>query len=142
VSTHATQKSFTRWIKFNLVGVVGIGVQLAALWLLTTVGMNYIFATALAVEAAVLHNFLWHERFTWPDRCAEGKRDAAGRLMRFNLTTGVLSIGGNVLLMRLLVGEAHLPALAANTASIGVCSIANFLVSDRWVFRAAAYVEK
>ena len=136
------QQSVTRWIKFNLVGGVGIGVQLTALWLLTAAGVGYIFATALAVEAAVLHNFLWHERFTWLDRRTGGKRDAAARLLRFNLTTGALSIGGNVLLMRLLVGEAHMPALAANMMSIGVCSIANFLVSDRWVFRAAVYVEK
>ena len=28
----------------------------------------------LAVEAAILHNFLWHERWTWSDRAAAGRR--------------------------------------------------------------------
>ena len=26
---------------------------------------NYMAATALAVEPAVLHNFVWHEMYTW-----------------------------------------------------------------------------
>lgn len=137
MSAQASPGSFARWMKFNLVGAVGIGVQLAMLWLLTTMGTGYLPATALAVEAAVLHNFLLHERFTWLDRRTGGSRHAAARLLRFNLTTGAVSVGGNLLLMRLLVGEAHLPALAANVVSIGVCSIANFLLSDRWVFRSA-----
>ena len=38
-----------RWMKFNLVGTIGIGVQLAVLGLLTWgLKMNYLAATALA----------------------------------------------------------------------------------------------
>jgi len=139
--------SCVRWIKFNLVGAGGIGVQLVALWLLTVAGVDYMLATALAVEAAVLHNFLWHERFTWADRIVERQtprspdatrrmRASLVRLLRFNLTTGAVSIGGNLLLMRLLVGGAHLRPVIANLISIAGCSLVNFLVSDRWVFRA------
>jgi len=98
--------------------------------------LDYLPATALAVEAAVLHNFLWHERFTWADRVSVTRRQALLRLVRFNLTTGAVSILGNLLLMRLLVGQAHLPALAANLASIAGCSLVNFLVSEYIVFRA------
>jgi putative flippase GtrA len=126
-----------RWIKFNLVGAIGIGVQLGMLALLTSVfHVEYLLATTLAVESAVLHNFVWHERFTWADRISPRCRDAAVRLVRFNVTTGAVSIGGNLLLMRLLVGQAHLPAVAANVVSVAGCSVVNFLVSDRWVFRA------
>jgi putative flippase GtrA len=125
-------------MKFNLVGAVGIGVQLAALWSLTGFGLGYLFATALAVEAAVVHNFMWHEHFTWADRSGGPGREIATRLLRFNLSNGALSIGGNLLIMRWLVGEAHIRALIANLISIAACSIMNFLVSDRWVFRSAA----
>jgi len=130
-------RSVARWMKFNLVGAVGIGVQLAALWFLTSLGVGYLYATALAVEGAVLHNFMWHERFTWADRSVGPGREIATRLLRFNLSNGALSIGGNLLLMRWLVGEAHIGALIANLISIAACSIMNFLVSDRWVFRSA-----
>lgn len=129
-------RSGLRWMKFNLVGAVGIVVQLAMLWMLTALGAEYMLATALAVETAVLHNFFWHERFTWVDRSGGRRWDSAARLLRFNLTTGAVSIGGNLLLMRLLVGGAHLRPVIANLVSIAGCSVVNFLVSDRWVFRA------
>lgn len=129
--------SVVRWLKFNLVGAIGIAVQLSALWLLTRAGVGYLLATALAVEAAVLHNFIWHERYTWLDRRTQNMRDAALRFLRFNFTTGSVSIAGNLLLMGLLVGEAHLRPMLANVIAIAACSILNFVVSDRWVFRTA-----
>jgi putative flippase GtrA len=124
-----------RWLKFNAVGAIGIGVQLAALAILRAyLHFDYLVATALAVEAAVLHNFLWHERYTWADRA---KPEAMlARLARFNLTTGAFSILGNLALMKLLVGAMHLHYLLANAVTIAVCSIANFVVSDRFVFVA------
>jgi len=126
-----------RWLKFNLVGAIGIVLQLAVLGILNgALKLGYLPATALAVEAAVLHNFVWHERFTWADRASVTRRQTLLRLVRFNLTTGAVSILGNLLLMRLLVGQAHLPPLAANLASIAGCSLVNFLVSEYIVFRA------
>ena len=124
-----------RWMKFNVVGAGGIGVQLLVLWILTSFGLGYLLATALAVEAAVLHNFIWHERFTWVERCNAGIGPMFERLLRFNFTTGVVSIGGNLLFMRLLVGSTNLRPMLANIISIAICSVVNFAVSDRWVFR-------
>jgi len=126
-----------RWLKFNLVGAIGIVVQLAVLGILNGVlRLDYLPATALAVEAAVLHNFLWHERFTWADRASVTRRQALLRLVRFNVTTGAVSILGNLLLMRALVSVAHLPPLVANLVSIAGCSLMNFLASEYVVFRA------
>lgn len=123
-----------RWLKFNAVGAVGIGVQLAVLAALRSgLGIGYLPATALAVEAAVIHNYLWHERFTWADRETES---SLVRFLKFNLTTGLLSIGGNLLLMRILVGEWRMNYLIANVATIATCSIVNFVLSDRVVFEA------
>jgi putative flippase GtrA len=41
---------------------------------------------------------------------------------------------GNLALMRVLVQEAHVPLLAANTIAILGCSIINFLLGDGWAF--------
>jgi putative flippase GtrA len=124
-----------RWCKFNLVGGIGIGVQFAALFLLKGVfGFDYLFATAVAVEAAVIHNFVWHEQFTWADRVRSSWRGSLGRLLRFNLTTGAVSIIGNVALMKVMAGQGHMNYLLANGIAIALCSIVNFLVSDLWVF--------
>ena len=124
-----------RWLKFNAVGAAGIVVQLAALALLASgLGLNYLVATALAVELAVLHNFFWHQRFTWVDRASVGTRDTLARLLKFNLTNGGLSILGNLVSMCLLVGQFHLRIILANLITIAALSVANFLVSHRFVF--------
>jgi putative flippase GtrA len=125
-----------RWLKFNLVGGIGIAVQLLILVMLKAgLGLNYLVATALAVESTVVHNFLWHERFTWPDR-SSGDRGAERwtRFLKFNLTTGVLSIAGNLMCMKVLAGMEHINYLLANGITIAACSILNFLVSDGFVF--------
>jgi putative flippase GtrA len=82
------------------------------------------------VEAAVVHNFLWHERFTWADRTGRG----ITRFVKFNLTTGTLSIAGNLVLMKLLAGFGHMNYLVANGITITTCSVVDFLVSDGFVF--------
>ena len=144
-SQNPAPSTFMRWWKFNLVGAIGIGVQFAALFLLKSVlGFDYLFATAFAVEAAVVHNFVWHEQFTWVDRIKLDRIELQGlqpswrrslpRFLRFNLTTGAVSILGNLALMKVMVGEGHMNYMLANAIAITLCSVANFLVSDGWVF--------
>ena len=61
--------TFVRWWKFNLVGAMGMVVQLCALAAINRfVPGHYLCASAAAVELAVLHNFVWHLHFTWRDR--------------------------------------------------------------------------
>ena len=123
-----------RWLKFNLVGGLGIGVQLGCLALLR-LWMHYLVATALAVEIAVLHNFAWHERFTWKDRPGGG-RERLMRLLRFHLGNGAVSILGNVGLMWLLVERLHMRhLLVANGIAIAICSFLNFALGEWFVFR-------
>jgi putative flippase GtrA len=124
-----------RWLKFNLVGGIGIGVQLGALaFFRSVVHLDYLLATGLAVETAVIHNFLWHERFTWSDRPALRFTHSLIRLARFNATNGAVSILGNILLMLVLVGEMRLNYILANLIAVSICSFVNFLLSDRLVF--------
>jgi putative flippase GtrA len=134
-SARARHATTVRWLKFNLVGALGIAVQLAVLLgLKSGFRLNYLLATPLAVEAAVVHNFLWHERYTWADRVQPSWRLSLPRLLRFNLTTGGVSMAGNLALMRWMVGLGNVNYLVANSIAIAVCSLLNFLISEAWVF--------
>jgi len=127
-----------RVARFYTVGAAGIVVQLVTLAMLGDLfRLHYLAATALAVEIALLHNFLWHERWTWADRTRRrnGTGPILARLVRFNLTTGAISIAGNLLFMRLLAGWLGIHYLAANLLSIAACSVLNFLASELVVFR-------
>jgi dolichol-phosphate mannosyltransferase len=124
-----------RWLMFNVVGLLGILVQLAMLLALTGLwGLNYMLGTVLAVESSVLHNFYWHERWTWADRPACGRYGRLLRLCRFNLSNGLLSILGNLVVMRFLVSILLMHYLEANLIAVAVCSILNYFAGDRFVF--------
>jgi len=128
-----------RWLKFNVVGAIGIVVQLSALTLLVRVlRLPIVVATGLAVETAIVHNFAWHHGWTWADRKRRGACDrlveALGALLRFNLTTGLVSLLGNMLLTPALVSAGGIGLLKANLMTIATCSLVNFILSDRVVF--------
>ena len=124
-----------RWLRFNAVGLAGILVQLAALAALKQIaGLSTPAATVLAVELAVLHNFYWHERWTWG---THGTPGLTARLLRFHLANGLVSLVSNLLWMRLLTGPAGMHYLPANMISIAVTALLNFALSERFVFRSA-----
>jgi len=127
-------KTIVRFGKFNLVGMLGAAVQILVFWLLLNrMRFPELAATPLAVEAALLHNFLWHERFTWNDRRFAGLHRAA-RLFRFHAGNGVFSIAANTLLTWAFVECLHLPAVPSAIAAIALCAPANFLLADCWAF--------
>ena len=128
----APQSGLMRWLKFNVVGAIGICVQLGTLTLLKSgLGLNYLVATALAVEVTIIHNFLWHERFTWAERTTNSR---LGRFLTFNFSNGAISLVGNIALMKVLTGVLGLNYLASNFFAIGACSLVNFVVGDQVVF--------
>jgi putative flippase GtrA len=128
---------FKRWLVFNSVGFLGIFVQFAVLATLVSIfGVHYLVATFFAVEAAVLHNFFWHERWTWADRRKFSKTSSVTRMVYFHLTNGTISLFGNIFLMALFVEHFSMRYLYANGISIAICSLLNFLAGDRIVFRS------
>jgi dolichol-phosphate mannosyltransferase len=134
-SSNQLREIFLRWLKFNAVGALGIAVQLTFLFMLKSyLHLNYLLATAFAVELTVIHNFLWHKRYTWADRVCPSRNDSWLRFVRFNLTNGGISILGNLALMAILAGWFEMNYLAANCVAIALCSILNFLLSETWVF--------
>jgi putative flippase GtrA len=129
--------SVDRRLVFIAVGTMGLAVQLVVLRLLATgTGLDLQSSTALAVEAALLHNFVWHERWTWADRTGGVRPAVLQRLARFHLTSGAVSIAGNLALTTVFVAVAGLHYLAANVLAVAACTVLNFVTADRLVFHA------
>ena len=123
-----------RFVRFNLVGAAGIGVQLTALWILTVVAhVHYLPATCAAVCLAVAHNYVWHRWWTWRDR-VQGAGPVA-LFARFAAANGAVSLAGNLAVMGALVSATHVTPVAANAVAIAITGVANFWVGDSVVFR-------
>ena len=129
--------TLSRPVIFALVGAVGFAVQLGVLHLLVSAGLPVAPSTALAVAAAVGHNYLWHRGWTWRDRQHVGSPNAT--FLRFAGLNGLVSLVGNIVITSVLAASG-VPVLAANVVAVVACSVANFVVADRLVFAAAAVV--
>ena len=123
-----------------MAGLGGFAVQIATLAALTQLlGVHYVIATVIAVEAAILVNFVSHELWTWRARLREyGGAGMLGRLLRFNALTALTSIAGSVVVTTFLVETVSMVPIVANSISVIVLGALNFVGSDRFVFRAAA----
>jgi putative flippase GtrA len=123
-----------RWIRFSAVGIAGVAIQLSVLWLCTNAAhIAAAFSIVIAVETALLHNFAWHENWTWRELPASGRW---GRLMRFHASNGFVSIASNTSLT-LFFRHLGTPLLAANLMAIGLTALLNFALAEIWVFRRA-----
>ena len=127
-----------RFLKYNLVGALGVTVRLAVMALLLEWGgLGYLTATALAVEAAMLHNFGWHLHWTWRERCfGITWKSVLRKLMRFQLSNAAVALIVSLLAMRVLVGELGMHYLPANVIATAAGGIINFLVADSIIFQA------
>ena len=127
--------SLTRFFRFNLVGLLGIVTQLTTLFVLNrALPHHYLLTSTLAVEFTLLHNFVWHLHYTWPAESKRPTREPLRQLLRFHLSNGLISLLGNLALMRSFVRSAHMPVLLANALTIACCGLANFLLAHHWVF--------
>jgi putative flippase GtrA len=125
-----------RFMRFSAAGVGGFIVQIATLAALTHLfSIHYVTATLLAVEAAIVVNFAWHEHWTWRDR---EKRGVMARFLRFNALTAVTSLLGSVVVTTFLVETASMDPIVSNAISVIALGALNFVGSERFVFRAAA----
>jgi putative flippase GtrA len=129
-------KGLYRFVRYCMIGVIGIGVKVGILTaLIECAHLNYMAATVIAVEMAILHSFFWHLVWTWRDRspgisfCAIGSR-----LLRFHAANGAVGFTSNLILMRFLVETLGLHYLPSNVAATAVAGLANFLLSEFFVF--------
>jgi dolichol-phosphate mannosyltransferase len=125
-------ESLSEVVRFGLVGASGVAVNSAFLYVFHGVlGWALIPASVFAVEAAIVNNFLWNDRWTFSAR-----DKTPYRFFRFNL----VSLGGlvvNTVVLALLVAMTGIHYLIANLIAIAAAMAWNFAANSRWTWRAA-----
>lgn len=127
-----------RWGVFNLVAAGGFAIQIALIALLTRAAdWETWLATAIGVQAALLHNFAGHGRWTWADRPVRGARAVLARFWRYEVVQ-LATAAGSVALTAWLAARTGWPPEVANIAAVCTFSLVNYFVSDRALFRPTA----
>lgn len=120
---------------FVFVGAVGFVAQLGTFALLTAAfGWPLLLATAASVAVAVVHNFVWHERWTFRHRTGS-HRGWLARLMAFSGANGLASVTGNLGFVFAYKVGLGVPPFVAVCLAVASTTVLNFTLADRFVFR-------
>ena len=135
------QEGAMRFVKFGLVGLSGILVNEGLLWLLTeNYGLYYLLSAAIAVETAIITNFILNDIWTFRDRRTPGNRSLLGRGLKFNL----VSLGGlgiNIAILWTVTEVVGISYLISNLIGIAGATLWNFTINTLWTWRAKPYSE-
>lgn len=124
----------SRVLKFGVVGLSGIVVNMGGLYLLTDfAGIPYFVASLIAIELSIVSNFWLNHLWTWKDRSDGGRIWA--KVVRYHVGAGLTAILGNYLILIGLTEFFHINYLISNLVGIGVGTVSNFIVNDLWTFK-------
>ena len=125
----------SRFLKFCLVGVSGLAVDMGLLFLLSDprmLGLGLTRSKILAAETAILSNFLLNDVWTFRDAAAM-QPGARPRLRRFLSFNAICSVGlvFNVLLLNVLFNAGHLNRYVANAIAIVAVTAWNYWLNRK-----------
>ncbi|UQX02711.1 glycosyltransferase family 2 protein [Streptomyces sp. RerS4] len=126
-----TATPLARMIGFGLIGLTGFVPNLAALWLLTHAGVQYLAAEVLANQAGVLWNFLLIETLLFRDR--RRHRHWADRLGRFALLANA-DLLLRIPLIALFVGRLGMDVLPATALALVTTFVLRFVATEALVY--------
>lgn len=124
-----------RFVKFCLVGLSGVAVDMATLYFLsdpTQLGFGLTRSKIVAAELAIANNFLWND--TWTFREVSAKQPNASsrwhRFFRFNVVC-TLGLILNLIMLNLMFNVFGWNRYLANAIAIGVVTLWNFWLNSR-----------
>jgi dolichol-phosphate mannosyltransferase len=135
--THHKSAAWREWkrvFKFGIVGISGIIVNLAILFLLVEyASVNKDLASPVAIEISILNNFIWNDLWTFQSGANRKFSSRWHRLGAFN----VVSAGGAVInygIFLVLTAGFGMYYLAAQFIGILIGFVWNFLVNRRFTW--------
>ncbi|MCW3135227.1 MAG: GtrA family protein [Methanophagales archaeon] len=118
-------------IKFSIVGVIGAGINTGFLWILTDLaGLYYLFSSVVAIEIAIMMQFMMNDRWTFKDRKTNDVGQFIKRILKSNLwRSGGLSV--NVGVLYLFTAYIGVYYLLSNIFGI-ICAFSlNYILESR-----------
>lgn len=133
------QFPINRFIRFCLVGLSGVFVDMAIFYLLSnpnTLGWGLTRSKIIAAEFAIANNFCWNDRWTFGDIANRqlGWRMGLRRLLKFNLIC-LAGLVLNVLLLNLLFNLLDINRYMANLMAIASVTVWNFWLNYKLSWR-------
>jgi dolichol-phosphate mannosyltransferase len=117
---------------FALIGVAGAVANLAIMWALIHMGMDYVVAAVIAAEITIISNFLLQERFVFQDM----RDSASGVWMRFPKSFSFNNAEAliRIPMLALMVQTWHISAVVAAAITLMVAFVVRFMFHSLVVY--------
>lgn len=128
-----------KFIRFGLVGLSGVFVDMTILYLLSdpnTLALPLTRSKIIAGEIAILNNFLWNDAWTFADVAMQqkGLKQRLKRFLKFNIIC-LAGLAINVLVLNLVFNFVISNRYIANLIAIAVATVWNFWVNLKLSWR-------
>ena len=121
-----------RFLKFAVVGISGLVVNMTMLYILTEYfHIVYFISSIMAIEISIISNFFLNDLWTWRDRA---KKTFLQRLTQYHVSVGLTAILANWLILLILTEFFNIYYMISNLIGIAVGTFANFILNDLWTF--------
>lgn len=129
---HLARLRFGKMSLFALIGVIGAAANLGIMWMLTALGVPYIWAAIIGAEVTIIGNFLLQERFVFADM----RTDARALRVRFASSFAFNNVEAalRIPVMALMVETWHISSVLATGLSLIVAFFARFLFHSLVVY--------
>ena len=131
----------SRFVRFCIVGLTGVGVDMLLLFLLsdpTMLAWGLTRSKVIAAEAAIVNNFLWNDLWTFADLV--GFKDSLRRKCRRFLKFNVICFMGlilSVIVLNILFNWLGMNRYAANAIAILASTLWNYQVNRHLGWRSS-----
>jgi dolichol-phosphate mannosyltransferase len=142
VRLRLTTPAAARFMRFAVVGLSGVVVDMAALFFFSdprSLGFGLTRSKVVAAELAIVNNFLWNDAWTFRDLVTgqRGPRLKLRRFVKFNIICGI-GLTLNVLLLNLQFNLLHIDRHIANLTAIGAVTVWNYWFNLKMSWRGSA----
>lgn len=123
---------FGKMSLFAIIGGIGAVANVAIVWALTQLGVDYIVAAVIAAEATIIGNFLLIERFVFNDMRGQASSAWArfAKSFAFNNAEAVIRIP----IVAFMVETGHISAVVATAVTLVVAFVVRFVFHSLVVY--------
>ena len=129
--------------KFMAVAWLGMVVNTGCLYLFKGVmGIKLIPASMMAIEIAIIHNFIWFRYWAWKDRKKGNSDGFLKQLIKYNLATGAVDFVANVSVLWSLATLFKVHYLLANVLGMIAPPFIKFWLNEKLIFKESPHVRR
>jgi dolichol-phosphate mannosyltransferase len=129
---HLARLRFGKMSVFAGIGAAGAVANIAIVWLLTWLGLGYIWAAVIAAEVTIVANFLLAERFVFAD--LRGRASGFWRRFVTSFAFNNAEAAIRIPVLAYLVESWHISSVLATAITLAVAFVARFVFHSLVVY--------